>query len=190
MNSIDIHHKNAVSKVLNIIKNGGVVIYPTDTIYGFGVDAFNNDAIERLNQIKGRNEPMSVLAPDRNTALSWGSLSQDETELVADKLKGYTTIIYAVKTGVVSHKIMGKDYTLGVRLPQNDFCNQMANLSEHPITSTSVNKHGNKALNEPKKIVSSFGNEIDLFVNGGNLEGNKESSIYKLERGKLIQLRD
>jgi tRNA A37 threonylcarbamoyladenosine synthetase subunit TsaC/SUA5/YrdC len=52
-----------------------------------------------------------------------------------------------------------------------------------------VNRHGNTALNEPERILAEFGKEIDLFVNGGNSEGNKESSIFKLEHGKLVQLR-
>jgi tRNA A37 threonylcarbamoyladenosine synthetase subunit TsaC/SUA5/YrdC len=109
--------------------------------------------------------------------------------LVKSKLTRYSTIIYPIIDGIVNHKILGMDHTLGVRIPQNNFCNQLAKFSVNPITTTSVNRHGNTALNEPAKILEEFGKEIDLFVNGGNLEGNKGSSIYKLEHDKLVQLR-
>jgi len=189
MISIDVRNKDAVITALNIIQDKGVIIYPTDTIYGFGVDATNDEAIHRLNIIKGRSGPMSVLVPDEDTALSWADISSKEMNLVKSKLTGYSTIIYPIIDGIVSHKILGRDHTLGVRIPQNNFCNQLAKFSTSPITTTSVNRHGNTALNEPGRILAEFGKEIDLFVNGGNSEGNKESSIFKLEHGKLVQLR-
>ena len=68
MISIDVRNKDAVITALNIIQDKGVIIYPTDTIYGFGVDATNDEAIHRLNIIKGRSGPMSVLVPDEDTA--------------------------------------------------------------------------------------------------------------------------
>lgn len=190
MISIDVRNKDAVITALNIIQDRGVIIYPTDTIYGFGVDATNDEAIQRLNIIKGRTGPISVLVPDEDTALSWADISSNEMNLVKSKLTGYSTIIYPIIDGVVNNKILGVDHTLGVRMPQNNFCNQLAKFSANPITTTSVNRHGSTSLNEPERILAEFGKEINLFVNGGNLKGNKESSIYKLEHGKLVQLRD
>lgn len=190
MIEIDVHNKNVVVTALKVIEEGGLIIYPTDTIYGFGVDADNDDAIDKLNLIKRRNGPMSVLAPDSNTALNWSHLSNNEIKLVEANLKEQSTIIIPVREGIVSHKILGKNQTLGVRIPNNTFCNQLAKKSLNPITTTSVNRHTHPALNDPAKILEEFGDEIDLFVNGGNLEGNKGSSIYKLEHGKLVQLRN
>ena len=103
MISIDVRNKDAVITALNIIQDKGVIIYPTDTIYGFGVDATNDEAIHRFNIIKGRSGPMSVLVPDEDTALSWADISSKEMNLVKSKLTGYSTIIYPIIDGIVCH---------------------------------------------------------------------------------------
>ena len=77
-----------------------------------------------------------------------------------------------------------------MRIPNNTFCNQLAKKSLNPITTTSVNRHKSRALNDPAKILEEFQDEINLFVNGGNLERNKGSSTYKLVHGELVQLRN
>ena len=65
---------NAIQAAGNAILYGGVIVYPTDTLYGFGVDARNESAIQRLNKIKRRSAPMSVIAPNASTVLSWTCL--------------------------------------------------------------------------------------------------------------------
>lgn len=190
MIAIDVKNKDAVAVAIKVIQYGGVIIYPTDTIYGFGTDAANDEAIDKLNNIKGRSGPISVLAPDQETALSWSNISNDEHELIVSKLKRQTTVIYPVKKGIVSHKIMGEDGSLGVRIPNNAFCYELSKLSQNPITSTSVNRHGSPPINEPGNILEEIGAEIDLFVDGGSLVGNKGSSIYKLAHGIMEKIRD
>ncbi len=69
MIEIDVHNKDTIKTALRVIGKGGVIIYPTDTLYGFGVDAANDNAIEKLNNIKGRSGPLSVLAPDETLSL-------------------------------------------------------------------------------------------------------------------------
>ena len=85
---------------------------------------------------------------------------------------------------------MGEDESLGVRIPNNAFCYELSKLSQNPITSTSVNRHGSPPINEPGNILEEIGAEIDLFVEGGSLVGNKGSSIYKLAHGKMEKIRD
>ena len=82
MIEIDVHNKDTIKTALRVIGKGGVIIYPTDTLYGFGVDAANDNAIEKLNNIKGRSGPLSVLAPDETTALSWANISLNEAEML------------------------------------------------------------------------------------------------------------
>ncbi len=189
MIEIDVHNKDTIKTALRVIGKGGVIIYPTDTLYGFGVDAANDNAIEKLNNIKGRSGPLSVLAPDETTALSWANISLNEAEIIRPHLSGYSTMIYKVVNNIVSHKILGNDHSLGVRMPHHTFCNELSKLYPHPITTTSVNRHGGTALNDPKSILKEFRAEIDLFINSGRFIGNKGSSIYQLDHGNLIQLR-
>lgn len=189
MNIVNIKSAEAVSNAFDILENGGVIVYPTDTIYGFGVDAKNDAAIQKLNHIKGRKQPTSVLAPDKKTALSWANISVEEKEPFKDKLGGNTTVIFPVKDGIVSPMILGKDNTLGVRIPHHKFCNTLSSMVSNPFTTTSVNKHGSLPLNDPDIIIKIFGHDIDLLIDGGNLEGNQSSIVFKLYHGALIQIR-
>ncbi len=189
MNIIHIESTDAAMKAFDILKSGGVIVYPTDTIYGFGVDAKNDTAIKKLNKIKGRRQSISVLTPDKKTALSWANISAEEKEQIEDKLGGNTTVIFPVKEGIVSPLILGKDNTLGVRIPHHKFCNTLSSMYTNPITTTSVNKHGAFPLNDPDIIINIFGHDIDLLIDGGNLEGNQSSVVFKLDHGELIQIR-
>ncbi len=116
-------------------------------------------------------------------------ISKSEKEIVALYLGGAQTIIAPVKPGIVSNKIVGTNNSLGIRIPKNQFCNELANHFGKPITSTSVNRSGEIPLNDPALIEKEFGNEIELIIDGGTLEPSAGSTIYKLEGKKIITLR-
>ena len=181
--------KNALQTAGNAIMFGGIIVYPTDTLYGFGVDARNETAIKKLNEIKGREGPMSVIAPNANTVLSWTNISYQEWELVKKFLRGSTTIILPVKKGVVHRSVLGKDGTLGIRIPSHSFGPDLARKLSFPITTTSVNKKNQNPLNNSNDIISEFDGQFDLIIDDGNLPVSKGSTIYKLEKSKLIVIR-
>ena len=188
-NQVLLNSKNALQAAGNAILFGGVIVYPTDTLYGFGVDARNENAIKRLNAIKGRTGPMSVIAPDVNTVLNWTNISYQDWEMVKKFLRGPTTIILPVKKGIVHSSILGKDGTLGIRIPSHSFGPELTSKLGFPITTTSVNKTYENPLNNPKDIIQKFDGEFDLLIDDGNLPKTKGSTIYKLEKSKLIIIR-
>ena len=181
--------KNALQTAGNAIMFGGIIVYPTDTLYGFGVDARNEDALKKLNAIKGREGPMSVIAPDANTVLSWTNISYKDWELVKKFLRGPTTIILPVKEGIVHQSILGKDGTLGIRIPSHSFGPDLVGRLGFPITTTSVNKTNQNPLNNSNDIINEFDGQFDLLIDDGNLPVSKGSTIYKLEKSKLIVIR-
>ncbi|MFQ6677876.1 MAG: L-threonylcarbamoyladenylate synthase [Fidelibacterota bacterium] len=189
MNIVSKESNNAITQACDILVSGGIIVYPTDTIYGFGVDAKNDNAIHKLNRIKGRQQAISVLAPDKKTALSWGNLSIENSKLIENRLGGNTTVIFSVKDAIVSPLILGENNTLGVRIPHHKFCNTLSSFFTNPITTTSVNKHGSVPLNNPELIIQEFEDNIGLLIDGGNLEGNQRSAMFKLDCGELIQIR-
>jgi|TARA_B110000495_G_scaffold32711_2_gene25528 L-threonylcarbamoyladenylate synthase len=174
-----IHWENetAVEMACFILKNGGVIVYPTDTLYGFGCDAKNESAIQKVNSIKNRSGPMSVLAPNKKTASLWMNLSENEKKICLDKLGGATTIIVPVKGTTALPMIMGENQTLGIRIPEHGFCKSISSVFQNPITSTSVNRTGEPATTNPREINLEFGTEIDLFIEDGIIDG-KGSTIY------------
>ena len=188
-NQVLLNSKNALQAAGNAILFGGVIVYPTDTLYGFGVDARNENAIKRLNAIKGRTGPMSVIAPDVNTVLNWTNISYQDWEMVKKFLRGPTTIILPVKKGIVHSSILGKDRTLGIRIPSHSFGPELTSKLGFPITTTSVNKTYENPLNNPKDIIQKFDGEFDLLIDDGNLPKTKGSTIYKLEKSKLTIIR-
>ena len=132
---------------------------------------------------------MSVIAPDVNTVLTWADISYQDWELVKKFLRGPTTIILPVKKGIVHPSILGKDGTLGIRIPSHSFGPNLTSKLGFPITTTSVNKTNESPLNNPNDVIHKFDGEFDLLIDDGKLPDSKGSTIYKLDKSKLTVIR-
>ena len=178
----------ALEMACSVLKNGGVIVYPTDTLYGFGCDAKNESAIEKINSIKGRKAPMSVLASNIEIAAKWMNIPKHDKNIILEKLGGSTTIIVPVKFGITSPAITGDNDTLGLRIPDHKFCQKLSEAYPNPITTTSVNRTKQKPLTNPEKILSEFTREIDLIIDDGIIEGSG-STIYNFQDRELNIIR-
>ena len=181
-------NSNSIKKATSVLESGGIIAYPTDTIYGFGCDARNKKAIERLNNIKGRSAPMSVLYTSFQNVSSWIDLPNHEKAIVEKQIKSKSTLIVPVKSNVVSNLILGNRSTLGIRISNHPFCISVAHNYPSPITTTSVNRSGHEPLSDPNKIELEFSNEIELCIDDGVIKG-KGSKIYKYENRSWILIR-
>jgi len=186
---VNSNSKKSILNAAEVILNGGIIVYPTDTLYGFGVDANNISAINKLNKLKGREGPISVVMQDINTIISCAKIDDVEVEIIRKNLIGYTTIILPVKSGTVYKSIMGEGETLGIRLPDHSFATNLCKLIDGPITTTSVNRSGEIPLNDPNEIFKVFNGEFDLLIDDGKINHTKGSTIYKLENYKLNTIR-
>lgn len=186
---LSIDHPKVVKYAVNILAEGGVIVYPTDTLYGFGADATNEEAIEKIYSTKRRIGPMSVIAADKKMVLDWINISDEQIELVKPYLGGAQTLIIPVKDNIVCTKILGNNHTLGIRIPDNKFCNELSYQFGKPIISSSVNRTKEQQMNNPIKIEDEFGSEINLIIDSGTLPESKGSTIYQLKNNKIIVLR-
>ena len=186
---VNSNSKKSILNAAEVILNGGIIVYPTDTLYGFGVDANNISAINKLNKLKGREGPISVVMQDINTIISCAKIDDVEAEIIRKNLIGYTTIILPVKSGTVYKSIMGEGETLGIRLPDHSFATNLCKLIDGPITTTSVNRSGEIPLNDPNEIFKVFNGEFDLLIDDGIIETSRGSTIYKFENSKITILR-
>ena len=177
MKIINWKNKEAVETAVKVINSGGILVYPTDTIYGFGVNAKDPVAIDKLNALKNRTGPISVIAPDKATVSTWLNVKEEKKLQAASYLDVQNTIIYPVKKNIVHKKIMGPNHTLGIRIPDHTFCKLIANSCTVPITTTSVNRTGEPPKNNIDEILHSFPTEIDLIIEDGDLV-NSASKIY------------
>jgi len=186
---IDIDDQRVVKYAVNILQKGGVIVYPTDTLYGFGADATNDEAVQKVNRIKGRSGSMSVMTADNNTAIDWMDITKMQKELIEPYLGGTQTIIVPVKPNIVSSKILGEYNTLGIRIPNNKFCNELSFQFGKPIVSTSVNRTSEQPMNDPVQIESEFSSEVDIIIDAGTLSVSTGSTIYKFIDNKIILIR-
>ena len=186
---LSIDNTNILDASAEVLDHGGIIVYPTDTLYGFGVDARNKNAIDKINKIKGRNSPMSVIAADFEQLLSWTLISDVETDLVKENIGDKTTFILPAIEGIIHGSILAPDNTIGIRIPTHPFGPDLVAKIGYPITSSSVNRHGEKPLNNPAMIIQEFGEEIDLIINAGILPSSKGSTIYMVHNNQLKKIR-
>ena len=187
-NLLNSDDNRALQQAKKIIIEGGIIVYPTDTLYGFGVDATNKNSINQLNKLKNRKGPISVIAPDKNVVSTWIDIPANEKDKALENLTPHRTIIYPVRKEVVNSLIIGPENTLGIRIPAHPFCISLAKQCNVPITTTSVNRKGEFPKSNTNDILESFGNSIDLIIDDGKLSG-PASSIYKYQSGSLNKLR-
>jgi len=188
MKIINWENKEAVKAAVKVIDSGGIIVYPTDTIYGFGVNAKDPIAIDKLNSLKHRKGPISVIAPDKATVSTWLNVKDKQLLHAANYLDAQNTIIYPVKKNIVHKKIMGSNSTLGIRIPNHPFCKLIANSCTVPITTTSVNRTGEPPRNNVEEILDSFQTEIDLIIEDGDL-ADSASKIYIYTMNGLKKIR-
>ena len=185
---IKVNLPSAAIQACDVMNKGGIIAYPTDTVYGFGCDSKNETAIIELNKLKNRSGPISVIAPNRKTAIGWMNIKINQKTEVKNKLINGNTVIVTAKKNVCSNLIMGSGSTLGIRIPKHDFCRELSSLFPNPITSTSANVKGEKPHIKAEDILNEFENGIDLIIDGGIINGSG-SKIFFLDKDNWKQLR-
>ena len=172
--------KRLIAKAVDILKIGGVIAYPTDTIYGFGCDILNKKAIQRIYQIKkrDRSKPFSFICSDLKNISEYAQVTDYAYKTMKRLLPGpYTFILPGTK--LVPKIMLTKRKTVGIRVPNNNICLAIVEALGHPIISTSVGWSGREVLSDPQQIEETFGSQIDLTIDGGILP-NQPSSIISL----------
>ncbi|MBN1559711.1 threonylcarbamoyl-AMP synthase [candidate division KSB1 bacterium] len=162
-----------ISQAINVLRDGGLIIYPTDTVYGLGCDLFNKKAIERIYQIKGFNKKslLSFICPDLKNIAKYAHVSTPVYKVMRRLLPGpFTFILQATRE--VPKILVEKRKTVGLRVPDNVICHTLLEAFGHPIISTSATLPGVAYLNDPEEIAELFEHKVDLFIDSdfGGLE--------------------
>ena len=167
-----------VRRVVEVLKQGGVIGYPTDTIYGIGCDLFNKEAIERIYRLKkhNRNKPLSFICSDLKDISGYAHVSNYSYKTMKRLLPGgYTFILEATK--LVPKMVMTKQKTVGIRVPDNPICLALVGELGHPIISTSVYRPDEELYSDPREIEERFGKSLDLVIDGGIIVAEHSSMI-------------
>lgn len=161
-----------IDQVVEILRKDGVMIYPTDTIYGIGCDIYNTTAVERICRIKGidaKKAQFSFICSDLSHISDYTkSLDTPTFRLLKNTLPGpYTFILNASKQ--VPKIIKAKKETVGIRVPDNNICKMIVERLGHPIMSASLPMDGDvEYYTDPEVMEEEFGNLVDVIIDGGH----------------------
>jgi tRNA threonylcarbamoyl adenosine modification protein (Sua5/YciO/YrdC/YwlC family) len=167
-----------IKKAVDVLKDGGVIIYPTDTVYGMGCDLSNKRGIERIYEIKKRSKkrPLSFVCADLKHISQYARVSDYAYKTMKRFLPGpYTFILEASR--LVPKIILPKRPTTGIRVPDNQICLSLIRELGQPIISTSVQSPEGEDLGNPALIQEYFGRIVDLIIDGGMIKPEPSSVI-------------
>lgn len=183
---LDLENEDETEKVLktvrHLLESGSTIIYPTDTLYGFGVNAFDENAIKNIYRTKKQknDKPISVLVKDIKTARKIACIDSKVEKILNNIWPGPITVVLR-KKDIISYSLTGNKETIAIRIANNKFISMLMKEIDFPITTTSVNISGEKNLLTSTEIIEKFKNErIALFLDAGNIKNSTASTIVDL----------
>ena len=170
--SIDPHHLKGrhVDRAVEVLRRDGVIVYPTDTIYGLGCDVTSKAAVERIRRIKGRdaNKPMSFVCSDLVQVSRYGHVSNFAHRILKRFLPGpYTFVLTATKE--TPRVFQSKQKTVGIRIPDHPVPLALVEQLGSPVVSTSANESDEEVVTNPADLERIFGHRVDLIMECGTL---------------------
>ena len=172
----------------NALENGEVIVYPTDTLYGFGVDATNTDAIHRLNRLKGRIQPLSIVLESVEHMHDFAEFQGEIEDEVNNLFPGAYTVLLPAESNELSPFVQNGSSNIGVRIPDHFFPVKLVKMLGKPIITTSINRHGNDPLNDVTQVEIDFPN-VDIFEDSSHTP-SKGSTIVDFSTSPPKVIRD
>ena len=188
MKRIKIDHPDAIKEALLALADNKVIAYPTDTIYGIGTDINNIQGIEKINAIKNRRAPMSIIIHNFEEIAKKLIIPSQFRNKMEKIINNGDTCIVEYKSGAFS-EIITQDNKIGFRVPNYSFLIKLLSLYKKSITTTSINATGQEPLNNPDEIEKMFGNDIDLILDAGTIKNRNASKIYIFDKDNISQIR-
>lgn len=182
--------EKALEKSVSILNKGGLIVFPTDTVYGLAAKFDETEAIERIYQVKGRDQTkaLAVLVGnlDQLKIISTG-ISKNATKLIKYYWPGAMTLILEKRGDLKAQ--LSIDNSIGIRIPDDRFVRE---LSERigPLATTSANRSGFPSTTRVDEVLEQIGNLVDLIVDGGECEGGVPSSVVDCRFEEIKILRD
>ena len=179
---INVHE---LDEVIDCLKSGGLVIFPTETVYGIGADATNSKAVDDIFIAKGRanDNPLIVHLDNKSNIEKYAYISNEiEQKLIDSFMPGPFTLILKKKDIIPSNVSAGLS-TVGIRIPSNKIANTILTYSSIPIAAPSANVSGKPSGTDIDDIKDEFNNKVDYIIDGGNTDIGLESTVVKVIDG-------
>lgn len=170
--------KRLINKAVEVLNQGGIIAYPTDTYYGIGCDIMNKKAIEKIYWLKQRDkrEPFSFVCSDLKNISQYAKVTNYAYKTMKRLLPGpYTFLLEGSK--LVPKIMLTKRKTVGIRVPDHPICIRLVEGLGHPIISTSASRSDGEIINDPSLIKDYFDPHLDLVIDGGPVPAEPSSII-------------
>ena len=167
-----------ILRAVDVLRSGGVIVYPTDTIYGLGCDITNKNAIERVRRIKGhdKKKPMSFVCADLTHISDYAKISNYAQRILKRCLPGaYPFVLPATRE--TPRVLQSKQKTIGLRIPNHSIPLALVNALGQPILSTSANRSEQEVISEPWMLENELGPQVDLILECGPLPVQASSVV-------------
>jgi len=168
-----------LNKAIRVLKSGGVIIYPTETVYGLGADATNRNAVNKVFEIKKKDKfkPMLIAVSSIEMAKRYVWWNKYADVLAKKYLPGPLSLILSVKGEAIDENVYQGGIKVGIRIPNNEFVLKLISSFNRPITSTSANVSGEKPPIKVEEIDEEVKRKVDLVIDKGETEVKKPSTV-------------
>lgn len=183
----------ALKRAVEILKRGGIVLFPTDTVYGLAVDALNKPALARLRALKGREKkkPISIIVPTIDEIRTHADLHPDAKPFSEKYLPGALTLVLPGKKHLPEELMLNGQ--VGIRIPNDSFGRTVAEMLGRPITATSANRSGLRTPTHASDMIEHFGQfaeHLDLIIDAGERGGGMPSTVVTFIQSVPYVLRE
>ncbi len=189
INCLDNEAQKKLQIAADVIKSGGLVVFPTETVYGLGADATNADAAKRIYKAKGRpsDNPLIIHVAKPEDADLYAYTNSIFYKLAERFMPGPLTVVLNAKESVPLETRGGLD-TVAVRCPENQIANRLIELSGVPIAAPSANLSGSPSPTSVTHVIDDMFGRVDIIINGGNSDFGLESTIVKVNDNETLTL--
>lgn len=170
--------EGSAEEACRVLKEGGVIVYPTETLYGIGALAANTEAVKRVFDIKGRqsSKPIPILVKDLGMMEEYAEVEGAALGLIAEFMPGPLTLVLRDK-GRLPKEITAGTGKIAVRISSSEFVKNLFSDLDEPITSTSANLSGAPNIFTIKELAEAFSDKVDLIMDSGNLSQSGSSAL-------------
>lgn len=179
-------------KLKEVFKKGGIIAYPTETFYGLGADPFNEDALERLFELKGRprGKPILVVIKEASElTLLAADIPGVATSLIERYWPGPLTLVFRAREGL-PELLTGGTGKIGVRLSSSPVTQRLLEILRSPLTSTSANPSGMSPAQDYKEVLEYFGDAVDVVIKAERLTAGQPSTVVDVTTEKPVVIRE
>ena len=179
-----------ITRAAGIIRTGGLVVFPTETVYGLGADALDPTAAHKIYEAKGRpsDNPLIIHLADISDAEKYSYVCDLYYKFAAEFMPGALTVILP-KRDCIPDEVTGGLNTVALRVPSHPIANALINAAEVPIAAPSVNLSGKPSPTTVKHVIEDMNGRVNVIIDGGDSAIGVESTIIKIDEDKVILLR-